>query len=72
MGGGGGVDRALWLDRPPKRAQLTEPSKTNLGTFVVRMAVVFVFESELELELELEVRIELEEADASIAALERT
>ena len=43
--GGGGVDRAPWLDAPPKRAQSTEASKTNLGTFVVRMAVVIVFKA---------------------------
>ena len=41
---GGGVDRTPWLDPPPapKRAQLTEPPKSNLGTFMVRMVVVFM------------------------------
>ena len=42
-GGGGGVDRALRPDPPPKRAQLTGPSKTDPGTSVVPMTVVFVF-----------------------------
>ena len=28
---------------PPKKAKLTKPPKTNLGTFVVQMVVVFVF-----------------------------
>ena len=42
-GGGGGVDRALQPD-PPKRGQLTGPPKTDPGTSVVPMTVVFVFQ----------------------------
>ena len=41
--GGGGVDRALWPGPPPKKAQLTIPPKTDPGTSVVPMTVVFVF-----------------------------
>ena len=42
IGGRGGVDRAPWLAPPPpkKKAQLTGPPKTTLGTFGVEMAVV--------------------------------
>ena len=41
--GGGGVDRAPKLDpTPQKGAQVGGPPKTNLGTYVVQMVVVFV------------------------------
>ena len=45
MWGGGGVDRALLLDPPPKKkGSIDGPRKIDLQTSVIPMAVVFVFQ----------------------------
>ena len=40
---GGGLIETLARPPPKKKAQLAQPPQTNPGTFMVRMAVVFVF-----------------------------
>ena len=47
--GGGGVDRAFRPDAPAKRAQLMGPPKTDPGTSMVPMTVVFVLKDTMPL-----------------------